>query len=155
MDQCIDTLQGTGKVTLDEIVDRHYFDAATSVESGETLLILAVFRGADSTLKNPRFRIERKMTVRCSPSNMVTLFDQLVDDVGTQEPGNTSNLPKHDVNFHGKLTVEVQTYQNALRRHFFALFCWIFAGEREPSSSPVLIPVHNDGPGFRHRSRLL
>ena len=52
MDQRIDTLQGTGKVTLGEIVDRHYFDASTSVNSGETLFILAVFRGADNTL-NP------------------------------------------------------------------------------------------------------
>ena len=123
MDQCIDALQGTGKVTLSEIVDRHYFNAPTSVNSGETLLILAVFRGADSTLKNLRFRIERKIAVKRSPSNMVALFDQLVDDVGTQEPGNTSNLPKHSVNFHGKLAVEVQTYQNALRRHSCALSC--------------------------------
>ena len=30
--------------------------------------------------------------MECLPSDTVTLFDQLVNDVGSQEPGDTSNL---------------------------------------------------------------
>ena len=56
MNQRIDALQGTGKVALEEIVDDHYFNVA-SVDVGETLLILGVFRGADNAVRNPRFRV--------------------------------------------------------------------------------------------------
>ena len=34
------------------------------------------------------------MTVRCLPSDTVALFNQLVNDVGSQEAGDTSNLRK-------------------------------------------------------------
>jgi len=49
VDQRVDTLQGTGKVALDEIVNRHYLNVA-SVNFGKALRILGGFCGADSTL---------------------------------------------------------------------------------------------------------
>jgi len=91
MDQCIYPLQGTGKVALDEIVDNHYLNVA-SVDLGETLFILRVFRGADSAGNNQQIRIEHRMAVRYSPPDTVTLSDQLINNVGPQEPGDTSNL---------------------------------------------------------------
>ena len=49
MDQRVDALQGTGKVTLDEIFNNHYLDVA-SINVDEALPILGVFSRADSTL---------------------------------------------------------------------------------------------------------
>ena len=74
MDQCIDALQGTGKVTLDEVVDDYYLNIAP-VDVGKALLILGIFRRADDADNNQRFRIEFQMTVGCLPSDAVALFD--------------------------------------------------------------------------------
>lgn len=91
MDQCIDPSQGTGKVALGDIVDSHYLNVA-SVNLGEILLIRRVFRGAYSAVKDPRLRIYSQVAGKCLPPDVVTLFDQLINDMGSQEPGDTSNL---------------------------------------------------------------
>ena len=74
MDQCIDALHGTGKVTLDEVVDDYYLNIAP-VDVGKALLILGIFRRADDADNNQRFRIEFQMAVGCLPSDAVALFD--------------------------------------------------------------------------------
>ena len=74
MDQRIDAVQGTGEVTLDEIVDGRYLDLAF-VNLGEAFLILSEFRGADDAVKDSRIRMECQRGARCLPSNAVTLFD--------------------------------------------------------------------------------
>jgi hypothetical protein len=57
VDQRVDAVQGTGEVTLDEIVDSRYLNLA-SVNLGEAFLILSEFRGADDAVKDSRIRIE-------------------------------------------------------------------------------------------------
>jgi hypothetical protein len=75
VDQRIDAVQGTGEVTLDEIVDGRYLDLAF-VNLGEAFLILRESRGADDAIKDSWLRIEYQRGMRYySPSNAVTLFD--------------------------------------------------------------------------------
>ena len=74
MDQRVDTLQGTGKVTLDEVVDDHYLDVAP-VNVGEALLILGIFCGPDDADNDQQVRVGfSRMTVRCLLSDTVALF---------------------------------------------------------------------------------
>jgi len=74
VDQRVDTLQGTDKVTLDEVVNNHYLNIAP-INVGKALLILGILRRADDTDDDQQFRIEFQMTVRCLPSDAVALFD--------------------------------------------------------------------------------
>jgi hypothetical protein len=75
----------------------------------------------------------------------VTLFDQLVNDVGPQEPGDTSNL-------RARRKIPLQAGGEDLdvpRRVEETFVCFILlsvcSGGREISSTPTLIFIHNGG----------